>query len=251
MNDKNIGFSATLTVECPSTRHWQRFRCFCHIWPTEPLLGPAGKDDCPVVTMAHSSEASSPSTGRPLSGWRSIQWWPGSIGLALAAFLAIDLFGGAEQGADFAAVVAASGLVYLAAASLEKPSISWPVFLLSVAIITIARRGLIPLEATWAMLVVALLFAAYGVVRASMRPNQDLPLQAAAMIAFGGSAALALFISPVAGALLVAGGLFAHAGWDVYHHVKNKVVVRSMAEFCFMLDSALGIAIVIATLRGG
>jgi hypothetical protein len=42
----------------------------------------------------------------------------------------------------------------------------------------------------------------------------------------------------------------AHAGWDVYHHVKNKVVVRSMAEFCFVLDTALAIVIVLATLSG-
>jgi hypothetical protein len=31
--------------------------------------------------------------------------------------------------------------------------------------------------------------------------------------------------------------------------VKNKIVVRSMAEFCFVLDTALGFAVVIATLR--
>lgn len=201
--------------------------------------------------MAPSLEASSSSASRSRSGWRSIQWWPASIGLAFAIFLAIDLFSGAEQGTDFAAVVVASGLVYLAAAALEIPRVSWPVFLLSVAAIALAKRGLIPLEATWTMLVVAALFAAYGLARATRRPNHDLPLQAFAMVAFGGSAALALFIEPVAGALLVAGGLFAHAGWDVYHHVKHKVVVRSMAEFCFMLDSVLGIAIVVATCRSG
>ena len=201
--------------------------------------------------MPHSLESPEPSAGGYRSGWRSVQWWPASIGLAFAIYLAIDLFSGAERGADFAAVVAASGLVYLAAAALKMPWISWPVFLLSVVVITIARLGLIPLEATWTMVIIAGLVAAFGVARASGRPNRDLRLQAIAMLAFGGLAAMTLFIDPVAGALLVAAGLFAHAGWDVYHHVRNKVVVRSMAEFCFTLDSVLGLAIVIAAVRDG
>lgn len=201
--------------------------------------------------MAEASEASRSAPGRtPASGWRSIQWWPGAVGLAFAAFLSIDLLNGSERGADFAAIVAASGLVYLAAAALEIPWVAWPVFLLSVVVITVARLGLIPLEATWAVLIVAGFFAAYGVIRALRSPNRSLPAQAVAMVLFGGSAAIALFINPFVGALLVAAGLAAHAGWDVYHHVKNKVVVRSMAEFCFMLDTALAIVIVIATLRG-
>jgi hypothetical protein len=201
--------------------------------------------------MAEAPAASKQAPRQTASGWRSIQWWPAAIGFAFASHLAVDLFSGTEDGTDFAAVVAASGLVYLAAASLERPSISWPAFLLSVVIITLARLGFILLEATWAMLAVAALFAVYGVARTWRRPNHDLPLQAAAMAAFGGSAALALFLQPVIGALLVTAGLFAHAGWDIYHHVKNKVVVRSMAEFCCVLDSALGIAVVVATLRSG
>ncbi|YCI06209.1 hypothetical protein M1D34_29765 (plasmid) [Ensifer sp. D2-11] len=200
--------------------------------------------------MTEASEASKSAPESPTSGWRSIQWWPAAIGLAFAAFVSIDLLNGSEHGTDLAAIVVASGLVYLAAAALEIPWVSWPVFLLSVVVITVARLGLIPFDATWAMLTVAALFAVYGVIRALRRPNRDLPLQAIAMIVFGGLATVALFISPFVGALLVAAGLAAHAGWDVYHHVKNKVVVRSMAEFCFVLDTALAIVIVLATVRG-
>lgn len=172
------------------------------------------------------------------------------IGLAFAAFLAIDLFSGTEHGTDLAAVVAASGLVYLAAAALELPWVSWPVFFLSVVVITLVRLGLVPAEATWLMLAIAALFAAIGIARAVRRPIGDLPLQGMAMIAFGGAAVVALYVNPLIGALLVAAGLFAHAGWDLFHHAKNKVVVRSMAEFCFVLDSVLGLAIAIVTLRG-
>ena len=47
----------------------------------------------------------------------------------------------------------------------------------------------------------------------------------------------------------LAAGLFLHAAWDVYHHWTEKVVVRSMAEFCFVLDTLLALAIVIVTWR--
>jgi hypothetical protein len=191
--------------------------------------------------MAEASQAPRPGPATPASGWRSIQWWPAAIGLAFAAFVSLDLLNGSEHGTDLAAIVVASGLVYLAAAALEIPWVSWPVFLLSVAVITVARFGLIPFDATWAMLIVAALFAVYGVIRALRRPNRELPLQAIGMVVFGGLATVALFINPFVGALLVAAGLVAHAGWDIYHHVKNKVVVRSMAEFCFALDTTLAI----------
>jgi hypothetical protein len=170
--------------------------------------------------------------------------------MAFAAFVSIDLLNGSERGTDLAAIVVASGLVYLAAAALEIPWVSWPVFLLSVVVITLARLGLIPFDAASAMLIVAAIVAVYGVVRALRRPNRELPLQAIAMIVFGGLATVALFISPFVGALLVAAGLVAHAGWDVYHHVNNKVVVRSMAEFCCVLDTVLAIVVVLATLAG-
>lgn len=196
------------------------------------------------------TEASKSASESRTSGWRSIQWWPAAIGMAFAAFVSIDLLNGSERGTDLAAIVVASGLVYLAAAALEIRWVSWPVFLLSVVVITLARLGLIPFDAASAMLIVAAIVAVYGVVRALRRPNRELPLQAIAMIVFGGLATVALFISPFVGALLVAAGLVAHAGWDVYHHVNNKVVVRSMAEFCCVLDTVLAIVVVLATLAG-
>ncbi|HKO85266.1 MAG TPA: hypothetical protein VJ140_12080, partial [Actinomycetota bacterium] len=49
------------------------------------------------------------------------------------------------------------------------------------------------------------------------------------------------------GAYLVAAGLLGHAAWDVYHHRTNRVVVRLLAEFCLVLDTALAVAIVIVT----
>ncbi|MGH8249198.1 MAG: hypothetical protein ACREVI_00645 [Steroidobacteraceae bacterium] len=89
---------------------------------------------------------------------------------------------------------------------------------------------------------------AYGLLKAASHTAGGLPLQSIAMLGFGAVAVLALYIDRVVGAYLVAAGLLAHARWDAYHHSANKVVSRSMAEFCFVLDLLLAVAIVVATL---
>jgi hypothetical protein len=191
---------------------------------------------------AKSSQSTSPPS------WRAIKWWPTLGAIAFAAFVASDLFQGEETGVDLAPIVAASGLVYLAAAALDAPKLAWPAFFVSVLVITGAKLGFVDVNATWLLLALAALCVATGLVRGLSRAGK-LPVQTLAMLVFGAIAALALFTNERLGAALVAAGLFAHAGWDVYHHWKDKVVVRSLAEFCFVLDTALALAIVATLLR--
>ena len=40
--------------------------------------------------MDDSTEASKVPHGEPVSGWRSIQWWPAFAGLSFAIYLAVD-----------------------------------------------------------------------------------------------------------------------------------------------------------------
>jgi Na+/phosphate symporter len=129
------------------------------------------------------------------------------------------------------------------------PSAAWPAFFVTVVVITAGRIGVINIDPTWVLIGLAGLLLGYGLLRGATRPMEGLPLQAIAMLAFGAAAALALYLNEVFGAYLVAAGLLAHAAWDLYHHWANKVVVRSMAEFCFVLDTILAVAIVVATLR--
>ena len=87
-------------------------------------------------------------------------------------------------------------------------------------------------------------------LRDATRMTDGLPLQTIAMVVFAAVAAISLYLNETAGAYLVAAGLFAHAAWDVYHYWANKVVPRSMAEFCCVLDVSLAAAIVIVTMGG-
>ena len=206
--------------------------------PTE-IQTPQSQSGSPTVT---GGEARATATG-----WRSLQWWPTLVGIAFAAFVTLDLFRGTEHGGELASIVAASGLVYLAAAALQRPSSAWLMFFMSVVVITVSKIGWIGFDATWVLLGLAGLFVAYGLLRGAWRSAGGLPLQALAMLAFGATAVVALYANEIVGAFLVAAGLLAHAAWDAYHHRANKVVTRSLAEFCFVLDTLLAASIVVAT----
>jgi hypothetical protein len=172
---------------------------------------------------------------------RSLQWWPTLAGIALAGFVALNMSSATEP----ASILAAVCLVYLGAAALQMPSAAWPLFFVTFIIITADRLGLVDIDATWVLLGGGGLFVAYGILRGATRPAGGLPLQTIAMVVFGGAAAIALLINQVVGAYMVAAGLLAHSGWDAYHHWTNRVVSRSLAEFCFVLDALLALAIVV------
>jgi hypothetical protein len=41
--------------------------------------------------------------------------------------------------------------------------------------------------------------------------------------------------------------LLGHAAWDAYHYLRNRVVPRSYAEFCAVVDLLLGAVILFMT----
>ena len=169
--------------------------------------------------------------------------WPTLAGLSFAALVAFDL----ASGVDLAPVLAASSAIYLGAAALGRPAAAWPLFFATIIVITVARLLEDRLEPTWVILAGAVALGIYGLLRGAARPGYGLPLQTLALLGFGAAAGAALVVNPELGAYLVAAGLLGHAAWDAYHHRVNRVVVRSMAEFCLVLDTALAAVIVIVT----
>jgi hypothetical protein len=169
--------------------------------------------------------------------------WPTLAGLGFAALIAFDL----TSGVDLAPVLAASAAVYLGAAALRRPAAAWPLFFATAAVITVARLLDDRFEPTWVILAGGAALLVYGLLRGAGRPGYGLPLQTVALLGFGAAAGAALMINPELGAALVAAGLLGHAAWDAWHHRTNRVVARSMAEFCLALDAALAVAIVLVT----
>lgn len=180
---------------------------------------------------------------------RSWIWghWPALIGVAFAALITFDLV----RGVELAPVLAASAVVYLGAAALQRPMAAWPMFFAAAMIITAAKLLDNRFDPTWAVLALGGCLLIYGLVTRALRPAYGFPLQTLALVGFGSAAAIALVVEPDLGAYLVAGGLLGHTAWDVYHYRVNRVVVRSMAEFCMFLDTALAVTIVVLTSGAG
>jgi hypothetical protein len=192
-------------------------------------------------SIVTDTESTLPTSSRPQSLVR--RRWPTLAGLGFAAAIAFDLMSGVE----LAPVLAASAAVYLGAAALQRPAAAWPLFFATAVVISVARLFEDRFEPTWVILAGAVALLVYGLLRGAGRPGYGLPLQTVALLGFGAAAAAALVITPKLGAYLVAAGLLGHAAWDAYHHRINRVVVRSLAEFCLALDSALAVAIVLVT----
>jgi hypothetical protein len=190
--------------------------------------------------MSTVAEGARETDSRSRSWWRTI--WPAALGLLVAAGTAFGL----EDGRDVAAVVAASGFVYLAAAALGRRGVAWSAFGLTFVLVTLAK--LAGMDAMAWILVLAGVMLVVGLARRRWQPTWGLPLQAAAMLVLGAVALLAVQVNPQLGGLLVSAALLAHAGWDLYHHRTGRVVTRSLAEFCCVLDVAAAAVVAVVAL---
>ena len=168
--------------------------------------------------------------------------WPTALGIAVAAMSAFAL----EDGLEFAALTVLMALVYLGAAALDRRWSAWVVLLagLPLAFFIPSTSGVVP---SVVLLVAALVFLALGVARGQLVKPGGLPLQTAGMLGFGATALVALYVDPDLGGKLVGIAILGHAAWDAYHFLRNRVVLRSYAEFCAILDLLLGAAILFMT----
>ncbi|MFC0006451.1 hypothetical protein [Micromonospora siamensis] len=89
-----------------------------------------------------------------------------------------------------------------------------------------------------------------GTVRRQWRTPGALRTQFLGLVVWSGLAGLALAVGGDTAGWLVAGGWFAHAGWDLWHHRADRVVPRGYSQFCGVLDLVFGVTIALALLAG-
>jgi hypothetical protein len=83
---------------------------------------------------------------------------------------------------------------------------------------------------------VALVFVVWGAVRGTPHGPATFGVQAAGAFAFGGLALAGLAVDPDLGRYLVAASWFFHGVWDFVHMWLDKVVARTFAEWCGVID---------------
>jgi hypothetical protein len=172
--------------------------------------------------------------------WTSVlaHRWPTALGVAVAALTVFDLRGGTE----LAALTMLMPVVYLAAAALDRRRLAWIVLLAGVTVLTVVPSGseVVP---SVGFLAAALVFFVVGTARGELRKPGGLALQTVGVLAFGSIVLAALYVDADLGGYLVAIALLGHAAWDAHHYVRDRVVARSYAEWCAVVDLLAGAAV--------
>lgn len=164
--------------------------------------------------------------------------WPTALALVLSA-LTFDGGDSSESVPGLAEALLLLPLGYLIVAKLQRPRASWAVLLGGLAVIVVLR--LLDVIAPAAVLVViALIALVWGAVDRQLQRSALFQVQALGMVGFGVLALLGLAVDPQLGRYLVAAGWFMHGLWDFVHLWTNKVVARSYAEWCGVIDILIG-----------
>ncbi|MCG5217014.1 hypothetical protein [Streptosporangium sp. KLBMP 9127] len=168
--------------------------------------------------------------------------WPTALALAVTALA----FGGSESAEGVAALAHALPvlpLLYLAMAKLRRREATWPGLAIGiVAVVGLRMLDLIPPAAFFAAIALALLV--WAGMDGQLRRDGSFRVQALGMLFFGALALAGLIVDPELGRYLVAAGWFLHGVWDFVHLKQDKVVARSFAEWCGVVDIVIAAELV-------
>ena len=174
----------------------------------------------------------------------TIAWWPSALGALAAAALVTAAWTGHLSWRQLTGVLVAGGLVYLGSAALGSRRAAWGLFAVTVVVIGLGGQLAI-IDPIVGLSALAALLAVLGVARGRVVGHRDVAIQTAAMAVVLLVALAAVDqVQPWVGVLLAA-GLLAHTGWDAAHHRSGRVVVRSMSEFCAVLDALLAAGVLV------
>lgn len=174
-----------------------------------------------------------------LPGW--VRWlarrWPTGVAVVMAALK----FSGEtdeETVTSLAQFVIILQLNYVVMAQLRRRWVAWVNLPLAVALVFVVE--LQPwVDPTSVLVGLALVALLWGLARPALRRSPTFLAQAAGMVAFAALAVGAVAAAPELALYLTAAGWLAHGIWDFIHLWKNKVVARSFAEWCGVIDILL------------
>lgn len=192
-----------------------------------PRAGALGAHD---RGMSHAHEiVSHPARPGSVGGLTGslLRRWP----TLLAAALAAASWDGDTDGYAVALVLLPT--LYAVLLGVGRRGLTWPVLVLLLGGF-VALRELTDLDPRPVLLVLAA--AALGVSVVHGRGRREVLLQTAGVVGFGGAALLAAVAAPQVAVWLVAAGWFGHGVWDFVHLYRDRVVSRSFAEWCGVLD---------------
>lgn len=163
--------------------------------------------------------------------------WP--TALAVIVVLLVAFAGASEDVAgavdEFGQILPLLPLLYLIVNQIGRPRATWPVLGAGVAGMAALQAQNVVAPST-ALVALALVFLVWGAVHGTPHGRAGLGVQAAGAFVFGGLALAGLAVDPDLGRYLVAAGWFFHGVWDFVHVRLGKVVSRTFAEWCGVVD---------------
>jgi hypothetical protein len=167
--------------------------------------------------------------------------WPTWLAIVVAALTA---GGDSDSLKGLSEALLLFALGYLGAAVLQRRQATWFVAVVGIGAVAALRlQGWV--EPSVFLVVVALAFVLWGAARGQMWPPGALMLETAGMVIFATIALAALSVDQDLGRYLVAAGWLGHAAWDFAHLRADKVVSRSFAEWCAVVDFLGGVGILV------
>ncbi|GED10309.1 hypothetical protein [Cellulosimicrobium cellulans] len=170
------------------------------------------------------------------AGRHLLERWPSVVGLLA---LLLNVTNGADAHVTAMIIVIASAC-YLATSAIGPRRSGWIV--VGGAVVTVMLARVTGLDPTVAVLVLGAAFAVLGLLRGADVDRRELGIQVLGFLGFSALALTAMMVGPVPALYLAALAAVGHAAWDLVHVVRDRVVPRSLAEACFVLDLGLGAA---------
>lgn len=188
--------------------------------------------------MTNSIATTDTRTGQPWWKWL-LRRWPTALALLLTS---LNMGGGGSDGdvENFAQILPLLPLLYVVMAKLEKRRATWPLLVTGIAMVFVLRMvEVIPMAAVW--WAIALVVLVWGAFDGHLAKSGTLRVQALGMLVFGGLGLIGLVIDPEVARYLIAAGWLFHGVWDFVHLVRDKVVARSFAEWCGIVDIVVAV----------
>ncbi|TDC98415.1 hypothetical protein [Actinomadura sp. 7K507] len=162
------------------------------------------------------------------------RFWP----MALAVAMSAATWGGSgtDDGVtSLASALSLLPLLYLLVETFQWRRATWGVLAAGLVGFTVLEAADV-VEPAAVVAGVALAVLVWGGVKGRLFRSGVLQAQALGMIGFGAVALIGLVAAPDAGRYIVAAGWFAHGLWDLVHLKLDKVVLRSYAQWCAVVD---------------
>lgn len=171
--------------------------------------------------------------------------WP----TALAVAMSVDTFLSEvtdDLVRNLASAMALLPTMYVIMVALDRRRLTWPVLVaLLVGFVGLELQDAVPPVVV--ILGVALAFAVVSHLRGRFTDGFA-RLQLVGLAVFGALSVVGLLAEPELARYVVAAGWLGHGIWDLVHLVRDRVVARSWAEWCAVLDVLIAASLVLVPL---